>query len=83
MSGPEFFQTRMGQIFFESTLPELTRQLSRVATAMELLASKVDRKPDATTPKAERHAQSYRGPRARQHKLELRYIVNQKPRSRS
>lgn len=35
MPGPEFFQTRMGAVFFESTLPEIARQLKRIADALE------------------------------------------------
>jgi len=31
MSGPSFFQTRMGQIFFEGTMPRLYRAIDRVA----------------------------------------------------
>ncbi len=31
----EFFQTRMGQIFFESTMPKVASQLERIANAME------------------------------------------------
>ena len=35
MPGPEFFQTRMGQKFYEHTLPELVKQIARVADALE------------------------------------------------
>jgi len=31
MSGPEFFQTGMGRIFFEGTMPRLYRAIDRVA----------------------------------------------------
>jgi hypothetical protein len=31
MSGPEFFQTPMGKRFYEHTLPELVKQLGRLA----------------------------------------------------
>ena len=30
-----FYQTRMGRVFFEDTLPNLVNQLSRVADALE------------------------------------------------
>lgn len=30
MSGPEFFQTRMGQIFFESTMPRIAQALEQL-----------------------------------------------------
>jgi hypothetical protein len=35
MSGPPFFQTRMGQIFYEHTMPMIAKELERIATAME------------------------------------------------
>ena len=31
----EFFETRMGHRFYEHTLPELVRQVSRLADALE------------------------------------------------
>jgi hypothetical protein len=31
----EFFKSRMGQIFFESTLPKLVSQLKRIADSLE------------------------------------------------
>lgn len=34
MSGPQFFQTRMGQVFFEGTMPRLYRAIGRVADAL-------------------------------------------------
>jgi hypothetical protein len=37
MSGPEFFQTKMGRIFFEGTMPELVRQLKQLNANMEEL----------------------------------------------
>lgn len=40
MPGPEFFQTRMGAVFFESTMPEIARQLKRIADALEALVPK-------------------------------------------
>lgn len=38
MSGPEFFQTRMGVRFFEHTIPELVKQLTRLNDVLESLA---------------------------------------------
>lgn len=35
MTGPEFFQTRMGQIYYEHTMPEMVKALNKIATAME------------------------------------------------
>ena len=35
--GPEFFQTPMGRRFYEHTVPELVRQITRVADALEAL----------------------------------------------
>ena len=34
----EFFETRMGHRFYEHTLPELVRQVSRLADALERIA---------------------------------------------
>lgn len=31
----DFFQTRMGQIFFEGTMPRIAKALERIANAME------------------------------------------------
>ena len=31
MAGPEFFQTRMGQTFYEGTLPRLVKALEEIA----------------------------------------------------
>jgi len=51
----DFFRTRMGATFFERTLPELVRQLTRIADLMERLidqaaaeriATPVERKPE-------------------------------------
>ena len=36
---PEFFQTRMGARFFERDVPEIARQLARIADALERLAT--------------------------------------------
>ncbi len=35
----EFFQTRMGQRFFEHTMPELVRQIARLNELLERLVS--------------------------------------------
>ncbi len=34
MSGPAFFQTRMGQRFFEVTIPKIADQLERLNTTL-------------------------------------------------
>lgn len=46
MAGPEFFQTRMGQMFFEGTIPKIIRSLERIANALE----KKDAAPDGDGP---------------------------------
>ena len=35
MSGPQFFETRAGRQFYEATMPELVRQLKRIADGVE------------------------------------------------
>lgn len=35
VSGPAFFQTPMGRRFYESTVPDLVKQIARVADALE------------------------------------------------
>ncbi|NVJ09921.1 hypothetical protein HUW63_32440 [Myxococcus sp. AM001] len=37
MSGPAFFQTYMGQRFYETTMPQLVRQLTRLNDNLERL----------------------------------------------
>jgi hypothetical protein len=37
VSGPAFFQTRMGQVFFEVTMPKIADHLGRVATTLQML----------------------------------------------
>ncbi|WP_426747388.1 hypothetical protein VZQ01_07930 [Myxococcus faecalis] len=39
MSGPSFFQTYMGQRFYESTMPGLVRELKRLNDNMERLVA--------------------------------------------
>ena len=55
MSGPQFFETRMGRQFFEVTMPELVRQLHRLndllALAVERMSEGSDRQ-DTTAIKA-------------------------------
>lgn len=36
MSGPQFFETRMGRQYYEVTLPELVRQLHRLNDLLAL-----------------------------------------------
>ncbi len=40
MSGPQFFQTRMGKQYYEATLPNLVKQLAQLN---KLLGRLVDR----------------------------------------
>ena len=42
MPGPEFFQTTMGQRFYEGTVPKLTGTLERVADALEKVVKATD-----------------------------------------
>lgn len=35
MAGPKFFETRMGKTYYESTLPGLVRQLTRLNDNIE------------------------------------------------
>ncbi|CAM4543445.1 hypothetical protein [Myxococcus xanthus] len=39
MSGPAFFQTYMGQRFYETTMPQLVRQLGRLNDNLERLVT--------------------------------------------
>ena len=43
MSEPKFFQTRMGQRFYEHTAPELVRQLARLNELLERLVATQER----------------------------------------
>ena len=43
MSEPQFFQTRMGRTFYEHTVPELVKQLSRLSELLERIADRLDR----------------------------------------
>jgi hypothetical protein len=43
MSETEFFRTRMGQRFYEHTIPELVRQLERLAERLPLHELPLDR----------------------------------------
>jgi hypothetical protein len=48
---PEFFQTPMGRRFYEHTMPELAKQLERVADALEALLAKLAKKELEQEPK--------------------------------
>ncbi|WNZ60882.1 hypothetical protein QEG98_33925 [Myxococcus sp. MxC21-1] len=39
MSGPSFFQTYMGQRFYETTMPQFVRQLTRLNDNLERLVA--------------------------------------------
>ncbi len=45
MSEPQFFQTRMGQRFYEHTMPELVRQLERLNELLDRLVAAQERQP--------------------------------------
>jgi chaperonin cofactor prefoldin len=38
---PEFFQTPMGRRFYEHTVPELVKQIERVAEALEAILDRL------------------------------------------
>ncbi len=46
MSGPEFFQIRMGREFYERTMPELVRQLQRLNELLERLTQRLNSEDD-------------------------------------
>ena len=35
--GPEFFQTQMGQLFYQKTMPDISQQLTKLNTNLETL----------------------------------------------
>ncbi|NTX53685.1 hypothetical protein [Myxococcus sp. CA039A] len=43
MSGPSFFQTHMGQRFYEGTMPALVRELKRLNDNVERLVAVAER----------------------------------------
>lgn len=49
MSGPEFFQTRMGRTFYEGTMPGLVKQLKRINDNLERADVPVQEKKDRVT----------------------------------
>jgi len=54
MTGPEFFQTRMGARFFEATAPKIADQLERLNANLEALVTemKLQREEQAAKPDA-------------------------------
>lgn len=55
MSDIPFYRTQMGHRFYEHTVPELTRNLARVADALERLLAALEREARAKAePEAER-----------------------------
>lgn len=46
----QFFQTRMGQRFYESTMPELVRQLTRLNDLLERIVAMVASDKPASVP---------------------------------
>ncbi len=41
MSAPEFFQTRLGQRFYEATMPKIAEQLERLNANLEALLAEL------------------------------------------
>lgn len=59
MSGPQFFETRTGRQYYEVTLPELVRQLTRLNDLIALGVEEMEKHcrapqsiPPSTTPSA-------------------------------
>jgi len=48
MSDIPFYRTRMGQRFYEHTVPELVRQIARVGDLLEKLVDRADESDAAT-----------------------------------
>jgi len=48
MAGVDFFQTRMGQRFYEATMPKIADQLERLNTNLEALVAELSRSNRAT-----------------------------------
>ena len=46
----DFYRTRMGQTFYERTLPELVKQLTRLNDLLERLVPKPPEKPEVKKP---------------------------------
>ena len=44
MSDPKFFQTRMGQRFYEHTAPELVRQITKLNELLERFVAAQERR---------------------------------------
>jgi len=64
MTSVPFHQTRMGQRFYEHTMPELVRQLTRLNENLEsVIASQDESQPDASEPGDHEAAPDSEGPR--------------------
>lgn len=46
MPGPEFFQTRMGQKFYEADVPRIVKSLERIAEMLEIIGRLLERSKD-------------------------------------
>ena len=44
--GPDFFQTRMGQKFYNRDIPAIINTLNRIADALEKIAEKKEQQKD-------------------------------------
>ena len=45
-SEPQFFQTRMGRTYYEHTMPEITKQLTRLNDLLQRLIEQLERDGD-------------------------------------
>lgn len=50
MSDPQFFQTRMGRQFFEHTMPEIAKQLTRLNELLQQLIERESRRDERHHP---------------------------------
>ena len=48
MNETPFYKTRMGQRFYERTVPELVKQLERLNEILERLVNRQEQEPDST-----------------------------------
>ena len=49
MAGDDFLKTRMGQRFYEATMPKIADQLERLNTNIESLVAELRRQREAST----------------------------------
>ena len=55
MSAPEFFMTRMGQRFYEATMPKIADQLERLNANLEALLAELRKQGAPPAPPTTQH----------------------------